>query len=284
MNPRLIHCVAAALLAAAGGFAQANTPLGGQSVRAMEQYARLLNGTPAHKTILLANKPVSGRGMPSSLAVSGVAPGQAGYVHYFLIKLPDDTVEIQVGIELADQRIAWSFPGMGVVVSPFIAGETIEAGSASYDVWHLYGLRPMSDAGAMARLQRELPGRIARWVNAGVPYCLDDAPKQNCMSCLGFVMRVLFPGRDDYPAPPRSFSRTTNPSRYTPNDLLLYLTGMHDLPDRNTRLQRINTLALPPDLRLDLEKLVYAMGAGEAAPREALQKRTDTPQTPRRRL
>lgn len=199
-------------------------------------------------------------------AVSTVAPGQSGYVHYFLLRMPDDSTEVQVGIELADQSIAWSFPGIGVVVSPFMNGVQFEAGGQNYDVWHLYGLRPFRDPAAMARLRRELPSRVERWVKAGVPYCLDDAPRANCMSCLGLVLRALYPGRQDYPALPRDFWHTSMGSRYTPNDLLLYLSGLLDLPSRTARLQRIHQLALPPDLRRDLEDLVFAMGAHENAP------------------
>lgn len=275
----------AILLAAAGDIAHANAPLSGQAVRAEEQYARLLKAWPGSRTITLASKASVNPRSNKSLSAAGVAPGQAGYVHYFLLRMPDESLEVQLGIELADQRIAWSFPGLGVVVSPFIDSGTVQAGNNSYEVWHLYAIRPHSDAAAMARLQKELPARIERWVKAGIPYCLDDAPKANCMSCLGLVLRALYPGRaDDYPVMPRNFWRAGMGSRYTPDDLLLYLTGMLELPDRNTRLQRINQLGLPPDLRLDLEDLVYAMGVDEAPPREALQKRKTIPKKSQRKL
>jgi len=270
--------------------AYANAPLNGQSARTEERYARVLNADFGARTVILASKPATPSvptnprtGKPPHTA-SGVAPGQAGYVHYFLLRLPDESLEIQVGIELPDQRIAWSFPNVGVVISPFLDGEAMQAGDKSYEIWHLYGIRPHADAATMVKLQKELPARVDRWVKAGIPYCLDDSPGANCMSCLGLVLRALFPGRADYPALPRNFWRASMGSRYTPNDLLLYLTGMLDLPDRNARLQRINLLELPPDLRLDLENLVHAMGSHEAAPREALQKRTGVPQIPRRKL
>lgn len=275
----------AILLAAACGIAHANAPLSGQAVHAEERYARLLKAWPGTRSITLASKGPANPRSSKPLSVAGVAPGQAGYVHYFLLRMPDESLEVQVGIELADQRIAWSFPGLGVVMSPFIDGGTVQAGDHSYEVWHLYAIRPHSDAAAMARLQKELPARVERWVKAGIPYCLDDAPKANCMSCLGLVLRALYPGRaDDYPVMPRNFWRASMGSRYTPDDLLLYLTGMLELPDRNARLQRINQLGLPPDLRLDLEDLVYAMGANEASPHEALQKRKTIPQKPQRKL
>lgn len=258
MSPHLICRILTAAMLATGVGAHASAPLTVQATR-INIAGKML--VPSAPTGTRGNKPVH--------TASGVAPGQAGYIHYFLLRMPDETLEIQVGIELADQRIAWSFPDLGVVISPFINGETLQAGDRSYGVWHLYGIRPHVDATAMTRLQKTLPARIDRWVKAGIPYCLDDAPRANCMSCLGLVLRALFPGRvDDYPVLPRDFWRAGMGSRYTPDDLLLYLTGMLDLPDRNARLQRIYRLGLPPDLRLDLEKLVYAMSPSEAAPQK----------------
>ena len=264
----------------ASGIAHANAPTAGQAARAEARYARTPNSPAATPTVAPANKAAAPAASAHSgkplHAVTGVAPGQAGYVHYFLLRMPDDSTEVQVGIELADQTIAWSFPGLGVVVSPFMEATHFEAGGRGYDVWYLYGLRPFADNAAMSKLQRELPARVERWVKADIPYCLDDRPARNCMSCLGFVLRALYPGRGDYPAMPQDFWRAVNPFRYTPNDLLLYLTGMLDLPSRSARLQRINRLELPADLRNDLERLIYAMGAHEAAPREAMQKRAGT--------
>ena len=266
------------MFAAACGMAHASAPLTGQAVRAEEQFARLLNAYPGSRNVTLASKAPANPRSNKPLTAAGVAPGQAGYVHYFLLRMPDESLEVQVGIELADQRIAWSFPDLGVVISPFIDGGTVQAGDKSHEVWHLYAIRPHSDAAALARLQKDLPARVERWVKAGIPYCLDDAPKANCMSCLGLVLRVLYPGRvDDYPVLPRNFWHTSMGSRYTPDDLLLYLTGMLELPDRNARLQHINRLGLPPDLRLDLEDLVYAMGTGAAPPRKAPQRRKVIP-------
>lgn len=245
------------------------------SAPAEPRYTRELNLPPS---AVPASRPTTlpattARGSKPVHAVTGTAPGQAGYVHYFLLRMPDETLEVQVGIELADQRIAWSFPDLGVVISPFIDGEDLHTGTHNYTVWHLYGVRPFPDDAVMARLQQDLPGRIAPWLKAPTPYCIDDGPKRNCMSCLGFVLRALFPGRgSDYPAMPRDFSRSGHPAQYTPNDLLLYLAGMLDLQDRNTRLQRLARLDLPADLRKDLEELVYGMGAGDAAPLTARQK------------
>lgn len=204
----------------------------------------------------------------SPVIVAGsVGEGQAGYVHFFQIRLPDGELEIQVGIELSDQRIAWSFPGTGVTISPFMEDGVLAAGGKAYEVWHLYGIRPFPDNAAMTTLQRELPARIGPWVKAATPYCEIDGLGSKCMSCLGFVLRALYPGRGgDYPDLPRDFWRAGSLGRYSTNDLLLYFTGMLDLPTREARLRRITQLGLPDELRTDLEELVYSMGLNEAAP------------------
>lgn len=261
--------VTALALAAACSVVHANAPPNGQT--AFGARTITLPSKPA-----TAQTPAVTRGNAPLHTATGVAPGQAGYVHYFLLRMPDDTLEIQVGIELEDQRIAWSFPALGVVISPFLNGETLQAGDKNYDVWHLYGIRPFPGNAAMVRLRKELPGRINPWIKAGIPYCLDDSPQGKCMSCIGLVLRALFPGSGGYPNMPRDFWRTGVAARYTPNDLLLYLTGMLDLPDRNTRLQRIARLALPADLREDLEELVHTIGVGESKPVIAAKKRNRT--------
>jgi hypothetical protein len=231
------------------------------------QLPRLRRTTSRERTAVPAAKPslewgAAARAAHPVIAAASTAPGQAGYVHYFLLRLPDETLEIQVGIELPDQRIAWSFPGLGVVVSPFIESGVMPASGKNYEVWHLYGVRPFPEDAAMSKLERELPGRIDRWVKAATPYCENDGPRGNCMSCVGFVLRALYPGRNsDYPDLPRDFWRAGSAWRYTPNDLLLYLTGMLDLPTREARLRRIARMTVPDDLRADLEELVYAMGA-----------------------
>ncbi len=268
------RCLAASLLAvssAAIAYVPPSTKL------------QLRDPQPASKPALV---PSGARAAKPLHAVNGTASGQAGYVHYFLLRMPDDTLEVQVGVELADQRIAWSFPELGVSVSPFIDAGEVEAGGRVYEIWHLYGLRPFPDDRAMARLRRELPARVDRWTKAGLPYCLDDGPRGNCISCLGFVMRTLFPGRNGYPQIPADFSRTRISSQYTPNDLLLYLSGMLELPDRNARMKRLQQQTLPPDLREDLEELIYGIGVGETTVATAKHKRaagsTRTHQAPRR--
>jgi hypothetical protein len=119
----------------------------------------------------------------------------------------------------------------------------------------------------MAALQKALPGRVRSLTERNISYCENDGPQSRCMSCLGFVLRVLFPGRSNaYPDVPREFWRAGTASRYTTRDLLLYLSGMLDLPTREARLKRIGRLDVPDVLRDDLEALVYSMSPAEAAP------------------
>ena len=220
------------------------------------------------------------------VTATAAGPGQAGYVHYFIVQLPDESLEIQVGIELADQRIAWSFPGLGVSISPFISEGTITASGQEYEVWHLYGIRPFADDTSMAALRKQLPGRVERWVRAEMPYCRQDDGRGHCMSCIGFVLRALYPGRgSEFPNLPRGFERSGAAPGYTPNDLLLFLTGMIDLPSRDARLQRLSRLDLPDALREDLEMLAYLLpGTGPVGAAPEGKRRVGTRSTLRRPL
>jgi len=249
--------------------------------------ARARAREPAKSAKTAAGRPQSppradGRAGKPLLVATAADAGEPGYVHYFILQLPDESLEIHVGIELPDRRIAWSFPGMGVVVSPLIEAGAMRAGENDYYLWHLYGIRPFPDDAAMAVLRRELATRVNRRVEAGTPYCENDGPRGNCMSCLGFVLRVLFPGRNgDFPDLPRDFWRMGYAGKYSTHDLLLYLTGMLDLPNREARLQRIAQLTLPDALREDLSALVYDMNdteraPGAGAPQRAAQKRRAT--------
>lgn len=259
------------------------------SVNADTEIARFIRSLAVARPVVFANRPQGGNSRPYGpvpvtradkpvVAVTATGAGQAGFVHFFIIRHPDESLEIQVGIELADQRIAWSFPDLGVVVSPFIEAGPLQAGGRDYYVWHQYGIRPFPNEAGMAALRKEFAGRVDSIVNAGTPYCLDDGPRSNCMSCLGFVLRVLFPGRhtDDYPRLPRDFWRTGYVSKYSTNDLLLYFTGMLELPTREARLRRLARLSLPQDLRDDLERFVYSMSVEEA------NAETPPPSTPKR--
>ncbi|MBM3356123.1 MAG: hypothetical protein FJY54_00130 [Betaproteobacteria bacterium] len=252
-------------------------PAPGLALHAEAEYTRFIRMTSSARFVALASKPATAntraadagqRGDRPVAAVTATGAGQAGYVHFFVIRGPDGVSEVQVGIELPDQRIAWSFPELGAVVSPFIETGVLPAGGKQYEIWHLYGIRPFPDDAAMTALAGALVERIRPWVEARTPYCLVDGARGNCMSCLGFVLRALFPPNrgSNYPGLPRDFWRAGTASKYTTHDLLLYLTGMLDLPNREARLQRISRLALPEDLREDLEALVHVMGAFEQAP------------------
>lgn len=190
---------------------------------------------------------------------SAAAPGQAGYVHYFLIRKPDGTAEMQVGIELADQMIAWAFPDLGVIISPFIETGTLTAKDERYEVRHLFGLRPFPGDEPMTRLILNLPARIAPYVDGGVEHCdIDPAPRGRfCVSCLGFVLRVLFPGPFPLQAAlPADFSATRSSGQFSTEDLLLYLAGLQRVASREARVERINALAMPTSLREELMRLV----------------------------
>lgn len=190
--------------------------------------------------------------------VHGPAQGQAGYVHFFLITGPDGEDETQVGIELDDGRIAWSFPGWGPVVSPFLAEGSLDTPEGAYRVRHLYGMRPFAGEPAMAELRSRLLHRVATWVDAGVPYCNTEAPPAElCLSCLAFTMHVLFPARIpmqfDLPA---DFPRTSQDLHYSTEDLLLYLAGMGDPAARSARFARLKHPSVPQALRDEVVRLV----------------------------
>jgi len=199
--------------------------------------------------------------------VKSTAPGQAGYVHFFLLELPDGETETQVGIELPDGRIAWSFPDVGVSVSPFIQAGRVEINGKLYGVQHMYGLRPFPDEASMLALGRELWERVIPWVEDQIPYCNSAVrPEQICLSCLGFALHVLFPGRTPaYPGLPTDFPRTASRLYYTTDDLLFYLTGLHLYPNREARLARLNELTLPELLRQELTELTLSIDAGDVA-------------------
>ena len=209
-------------------------------------------GSPAQRAVTRSSAPVS--------VAHTVAPGQAGYVHFFLLRDANDEIETQIGIELEDQSIAWAFPQMGVATTAFVKSGTVYAGGRQYEVEHLYGVRPFPDERAMRILRAELPGRIAPYIDDQVPYCyLREPGAPLCLSCLDFVARVLFPGHFPLsPAIPRDFERTSA-TAHTTDDLLLYLLGLHGLPTHAARMRRIEKLALPEPLREDVAQLVATL-------------------------
>jgi len=198
--------------------------------------------------------------------VSATGEGQAGYVHYWLITAPNGDQEIQVGIELPDQRIAWSFPGLGVHVAAFIADGEVGVADGAFKVQHLYGLRPYADDTAMRSLRSQLMQRVTPLVRKRVPYCeLHSVTADICLSCMGFVSQILFPGRTPaYASFPRNFPRIAGDEYHTTEDLLLYLTGLHALPNHAARQQRIAALGGPVALQEELARLAPYLA--DAAP------------------
>lgn len=190
-------------------------------------------------------------------AVTNIGRGQTGYVHYFLVTHPDGTLEDQVGLEMEDQRIAWSFPGAGVMVSPFIKNGVIEAGGKIYRVEHLHGVRPFRAIKDMQTLRQDLGRRVAIWVDNEVPYCVFREPNQPfCLSCGDFVIRVLFPSTNLVSANfPRDFQRAAGETPTT-DDLLTYMLGLHNLPDYRSRMSRLASLDLPSTLHQDVADML----------------------------
>jgi len=189
--------------------------------------------------------------------VTATGPGQTGYVHYWVLTAPDGEEEIQIGIELSDRRIAWAFPELGVQVVDFIAEGQVEARGRMFRVQHLYGLRPFADERAMRTLRDNLRQRVAFWVDDETAYCFSGSREREiCLSCMGFVMQLLFPGKTlAHPAIPRDFPRIGGDLHYTTEDLLLYMTRLHELPDSGARRQRIAVLGGPPALQEELLRL-----------------------------
>ncbi len=227
---------------------------------------------PAQKKAVPAKKPPSpsvakrvAAGAPSVVTASG--PNQAGYVHYWLITAPDGEQETQVGIELPNQRIAWSFPGLGVHVTPFIAEGEVDANGRVFQVQHLYGLRPFTNDTMMRTLRSSLMLRVTPLVKQQVPYCeLNGVEPGLCMSCMGFVSQVLFPGRTpEYANFPRSFTRVDGEHYHTTEDLLLYLTGLNALTTDAARKRRLDAIDGPPALHEELARLAEKLAAPPVA-------------------
>lgn len=216
--------------------------------------------------------------------VNAPGPDQAGYIHYWVITAPDGEEEIQVGIELADQRIAWSFPELGVQVRSFIANGEVNARGRIFRVQHLYGLRPFNTDMAMRTLRNVLDFRVAYWVDNNTPYCfLNGQSREICVSCMGFVMQVLFPGKTPaYPEVPKDFTRIGGDIYHTTEDLLFYLTGLHKLPTEMLRRERIAAIGVPKDLHDELIRLSEMAGNGVAASGNTAANETAKPSAKRR--
>ncbi|HUP95091.1 MAG TPA: hypothetical protein VM164_09285 [Burkholderiales bacterium] len=197
------------------------------------------------------------------VTVKSTGPGQAGYIHYFVITGPDNEPESHVGIELPGDRIAWSFPETGVAVVSFARSGSITANGKTYAFEHLYGIRPFPDERSMETLQTALAARVAYWVAEKTPYCDEQGDTgRMCVSCLGFVLRVLYPGSTPLlPALPADF-KSVRKFTYTTEDLLLYLAGVPLNASPEARMKRIESLTVPADMR---EQLVRLTGEVDAA-------------------
>ena len=226
----------------------------------------VLAANPARKGLAQPRDAKESPRAPAAVTTT-TGPGQSGYVHFFILEMPDGERETQIGIEMPDGRIAWSFPELGVAVMPFIAAGEIEVNGKIYTVRHRYGIRPFADERAMQTLRQDLPRRVLPWAEDATPYCnTTEAPSYLCVSCLGFVLRVLYPGRSPaYPALPMDFRRAASNPWYSTDDLLLYLAGLHAVPKADDRVKRIEALALPAAMREDLLALAGPVDAGNAA-------------------
>ena len=208
----------------------------------------------------LGGIPQTQRAAPVVTATTG--RDQAGYVHYFVVTGPDGEPESQVAIELVDERVAWSFPGIGVITSPFMKSGTLLAGGNTYSIEHLYGIRPFQNERAMLDLQKELSKRIAPWLQHNTGYCSEEqAADDRCVSCLGFVLRVLYPGSypEALPELPPDF-KAVRKNLYTTEDLLLYLSGVQIDAPRELRVQKIQALSIPENMREELLRIASDIG------------------------
>lgn len=252
------------------------------ALMAMATFALPCAASPAAQNLILASQAVPKRAVnppprmstaipareaPPVVTFPGTAPGHSGYIHYFVITDTDGETETQVGIEMSDDRIAWSVPNMGVAISPFIRSGQITANGKSFEVQHLYGIRPLLDEASLRVLQRDLERRVAWWVDQKTPYCDEELPPNRlCVSCLGFVLRVLYPGTSpSFPAMPTDF-RTVRKNMYTTEDLLMYLAGVRADAPREARLKRIAELKVPDNMREELVRIATLDSASTSAP------------------
>ena len=244
----------------------------------------------AQKKSAAAKKPQARPGrkaaaVSTASVVTAAGPDQAGYVHYWLITAPDGEQEMQVGIELPDQRIAWSFPGLGVHQAPFIAAGEVDANGKVFKVQHLYGLRPFANATSMRTLRSNLMRRVTPLVRNRVPYCeLNGVTPGLCMSCMGFVSQVLFPGKtQEYANFPRNFPRVAGEDYHTTEDLLLYLTGLHALSSDAARQKRLAAIGGPAVLQEELTRLTAKLAESPvmtvAAAKPPAKRRTSAPKS-----
>ena len=252
-SPTRYAFVAAAIALGATGFAR------GSAVDHVASASPSLSKRPAANTRRPAASPPLARVASPVVTTEGTAPGQDGYVHYFVITGPDGEPESHVGIELPGNRIAWSFPEVGVVIADFTKSGTFSANGNAYAIEYLYGMKPFSDPAAMRVLQRELAGRVALWVDDNTAFCSEELPPDRpCVSCLGFVLRVLYPARVPHvtalPTLPADFTSARR-NVYTTEDLLFYLTGVGIDQRPAARNRSIEALAVPDAVKKELLRI-----------------------------
>lgn len=255
-------------------------------LRGIAAASATVKASPQQKNLTAKTSPalIKPAGASALSVVNAPGPNQAGYVHYWLITAPDGEQEMQVGIELPDQRIAWSFPGLGVHVTPFIAEGEVDANGKVFQVQHLYGLRPFSNDTSMRSLRSSLMRRVTPLVRQQVPYCeLNGETPGLCMSCMGFVSQVLFPGRTaEYANFPRNFTRIDGEHYHTTEDLLLYLTGLNNLSTDAARKRRMKAIGGPPELQEELARLTTKLAeppVAVAAAKPPVKRRATAPKS-----
>lgn len=131
----------------------------------------------------------------------------------------------------------------------------------------------------MQTLQRELGPRVAYWIDNETAYCVMHQPGEAfCLNCGDFVLRILFPGNNPQMAGlPESFTNMPGDMQTT-DDLLIYMLGLHELPDVQARLQRLTALKLPDSLRLDIAAMLQPENATLAAATPKATAATGTPE------
>jgi len=136
-----------------------------------------------------------------------------------------------------------------------------------FRVQHLYGLRPFANDTTMRTLRSKLMQRVTPLVRNRVPYCeLNGVTPGLCMSCMGFVSQLLFPGRTpEYANFPRNFPRVAGEEYHTTEDLLLYLTGLHALSTDAARQRRLASISGPPALQEERNRLTAKLAESPVA-------------------
>jgi hypothetical protein len=117
----------------------------------------------------------------------------------------------------------------------------------------------------MRTLQRALASRVQPLVDSKTPFCEERSTSQAlCMSCLGFALRVLYPGAGLLPALPADF-KSAHKYAYSTEDLLMYLAGVALDAPRDARSSRIAALIVPESMREELTRISGEVDGIQAA-------------------